>query len=59
MKLHGGPHLARGPEFDTHGVGELQIIFTGTEVSLLNDSFYRVIMRTYAIKGHCIIAALC
>ena len=21
MKLHGGPNLARGPEFDTHDVG--------------------------------------
>ena len=20
MKVHGGPNLARGPEFDTHGV---------------------------------------
>ena len=23
MKLHGGPNLARGPEFDTHALKEL------------------------------------
>ena len=22
MKLHGGPNLARGPEFDTHGLND-------------------------------------
>ena len=24
MKLHGGPNLARGPEFDTHGILQLK-----------------------------------
>ena len=27
MKLHGGPHLARGPEFDTHALERQEMSF--------------------------------